>query len=99
MVFADVEHGEAAFFHASRDQPIRVATDQEANVIADLDRLLALEFDKMPFAGDKILDLAFGCVIAGPKPFIGVQQQRRDEMRVEPAGDIAWLRGGDIVFA
>jgi hypothetical protein len=37
-------------------------------------------------AGDEILELAFGLLVAGPKAFVRVQHQQRDHVRVEAAG-------------
>jgi len=52
----------------------------------------------MEIAGDKVLDLALGSMIAGPEPFVGVQQQCRDEICVEPPGDIARIGDSDVVL-
>jgi hypothetical protein len=63
----DIEHGEAPLLHPGRDQPIGIAADQKADKVADTYRLLALELDEMEIAGDEILNLAFGSMVAGPK--------------------------------
>ena len=99
MLLADIEHREAPLFHPSRHEPIGISGDQQPNVIGDLDRFLALELDEVKIARDEILNLAFGGMVAGPKAFVCVQQQGRDEMRIEARGDIARVGDGDVLFA
>jgi hypothetical protein len=58
-----------------------------------------LNSTKWEIAGHQMLDLALGGMVAGPKPFVGMEQQGRNEMRVEPPGDIAPVGNGDVMLA
>ena len=99
MGVAHVQHGEPALLEPGRHLPVRITGHQQPHVVVDPERLPALELDRMALAGDQVLQLAFGLLVASPETLVGVQHQQRDHVAVEPSGDVTRVRHQLVVHA